>query len=66
MSDVVLTVDMDKRCAECGKPGATGSGLCLKCATKALDPDARMKSPEGQAVRARYREKMLGPFVRSK
>lgn len=31
-----LTIDMDAKCQKCGKPGATPSGVCLKCATKVL------------------------------
>jgi len=29
---VTVEINMDKRCAACKKPGATQSGLCLKCA----------------------------------
>jgi len=50
--NVMLTIDMDKRCAECGKPGATGSGICLPCATKAMSGKP-MRSPAGQVVQRR-------------
>ena len=53
--NVTLTIDMDKRCAECGKPGATGSGICLPCATKAMSGKA-MRSPAGKAVQRRFAE----------
>ena len=53
--NVTLTIDMDKRCAECGKPGATGSGICLPCATKAMSGKA-MRSLAGQAVQRRFAE----------
>jgi hypothetical protein len=50
---VTLTIDTDKRCAECGKPGATGSGICLVCATKAIEGKP-MRSPEGRSVQRRF------------
>ena len=52
--NVTLTIDMDKRCAECRKPGATGSGICLKCAGRAYNPKP-MKSAEGRAVQERIK-----------
>ena len=52
---LTLTIDMGKRCAECGKPGATGSGICLSCATKAMSGKA-MRSPAGKAVKRRFAE----------
>ena len=51
---LTLTIDMDKRCAECGKPGATGSGICLACATKAISGQA-MRSARGKEVARRVR-----------
>ena len=53
-----LTINFDIRCAECGKAGATPSGICLKCVNKALS-DRPMKSKQGQVVQERYR-KILG------
>ena len=50
-----LTIDMDTRCAECGKPGASGSGICLGCATKAMGGKP-MRSAQGQAVQRRWME----------
>ncbi len=32
-----ITIDMDRACQACGKPGATDGGLCLKCVTKKLE-----------------------------
>ena len=49
---VVITLDMDAKCAECGKGGASGSGLCMRCCTKAMDPKRAMKSPQGRALQA--------------
>lgn len=50
-----ITLDPKKLCPECRKPGAgqTDNGLCLSCTTKALDPDARMRSATGLAVQRR-------------
>ena len=53
---LTLTIDMDKRCSECRKPGATGSGICLACASKAI-AGKPMRSPEGQAVQRRFAER---------
>ena len=50
---VTITVDMDKRCAECGKGGAVPSGLCLACTTKALKGKP-MRSQAGKAVAKRF------------
>jgi len=49
---VTLTINMDKKCAECGKPGAANSGICMRCATKAISGKT-MKSPQGRAVQQR-------------
>lgn len=34
--DATVTIDMDEKCRECGKDGATQSGLCLGCARKRI------------------------------
>ncbi len=34
MSDLVIEIDMDRTCTECGAQGTTGAGLCLKCVAK--------------------------------
>jgi len=31
-----IIIDMDRKCKRCGKKGATQSGVCLKCVTKAI------------------------------
>lgn len=56
---VTITINMDKRCAECRKPGASGSGICIRCVTKAMDPKRKMHSAEGQSVQRRIAEKWL-------
>ena len=53
MKDQVLEIDYDKKCAECGKMGATESNICLKCVTKAMDLNRRMKSRAGKIVQMR-------------
>jgi hypothetical protein len=50
--NINITIDLDRKCAECGKGGAAPSGICLKCITKAMG-EKPMKSAEGVAVRAR-------------
>ena len=52
-NNVVLTIDMGKRCAECRKPGATPSGICMACANKAL-AGKTMKSEAGRKVQQRF------------
>ena len=55
MSTTEITVNMDKKCAECGKPGSTPCGICLKCVTKAI-MGKPMKSIEGRALQERIRK----------
>jgi hypothetical protein len=54
MSTYRFEINMDKKCAECGKGGATGSGICLSCATRAIS-GGTMKSHEGRSVQATIR-----------
>jgi hypothetical protein len=53
MVDHVVTINMDQKCAECGKGGAVPNGLCLKCTTKACFTAKPLKSDQAQAVRLR-------------
>ena len=46
----IITIEMDKKCAECGKGGRAGNGLCLSCSAKALKKSTRMKSAAGIAA----------------
>ena len=48
----ILEIDFDKKCAECGKSGATPSGICMKCVTKAMT-GKQMKSAQGKVVQRR-------------
>ncbi|MFA5158802.1 MAG: phage/plasmid primase, P4 family [Patescibacteria group bacterium] len=44
-----ITIDLDKNCTQCGEPGVTESGLCLKCVgIAAMDsiPDIRRQVQE--------------------
>ena len=50
---LVITIDMDKKCVECRKPGALASGICTKCAMKAMG-DKPMKSEIGRAMHKRW------------
>jgi len=31
-----ININMDKKCIRCGKKGAMGNGICMKCLTKAI------------------------------
>jgi hypothetical protein len=55
MADLVLNINMDERCLECKKGGATPCGLCLSCVTKAMDPKRQMKSAMGRAMQDKLR-----------
>ena len=59
MANICSTIDinMDRKCAECRKPGATGSGICLKCTTRAMH-DKPLRSELGRAVQKRIHETM--------
>jgi hypothetical protein len=49
-------IDFNKKCAECGKRGATESGMCLHCFERALNPDLTMKSKAGRLVQERLKK----------
>jgi uncharacterized membrane protein YvbJ len=51
--NLTITINMDKKCAECGKGGAVDSGICIGCTSKALSGRV-MKSPTGKAVQRRF------------
>lgn len=51
-----ITIEMGKKCAECGKAGTVPNGLCMGCTGKAFEPAARMFSTVGRAVQRRARE----------
>lgn len=53
MTIPTVTIDLDKKCAECGKGGAVASGICLECTTKAIQGKP-MRSAIGRAVAARW------------
>lgn len=44
-----ITIDMDKKCVECGHGGAAGSGICLKCLSQILRR-VPMRSDKGKAI----------------
>lgn len=60
MSGLTINVNMDTKCHECRKPGATDSGICLMCASKALRGKT-MKSDAGRAVQLRFQEMRRPP-----
>lgn len=49
MTDVKITIDMDRNCSICGKPGATDSGMCLACATDKLKKQVQDRVAEESA-----------------
>jgi len=53
-TDATIVISMDTPCAECGRGGATGNGLCLGCTSKAIG-GRRMRSDAGRAVQSRFR-----------
>jgi hypothetical protein len=57
MAIPTITIDLDKKCAECRKNGSgvAPNGLCLGCTTKALKGKP-MRSAEGQEVAARFND----------
>lgn len=62
-----IDMDMDKKCKECGQGGATPSGFCLACVTKALNPAKTMKTVEADLKRkAKELKKRRKPSPRSK
>jgi hypothetical protein len=54
MTPTTVTVDMNKRCAECEEGGATDSGICLECTIRAMKYKP-MTSWQGRAVAKRFR-----------
>lgn len=55
MKNLTITIDLDKKCVECGKGGAAQSGICLGCTTKMIQGKP-MKSEIGRAMQQRFRE----------
>jgi len=62
---ITITIEMDKKCSECRKGGATGSGICLSCASRAVQGKP-MKSPEGKAAQKRVQAHIRKDLTRSK
>ena len=52
MANMTININMDRKCHECDKGGATESGICLGCANKAL-AGKPMKSQAGKMVQER-------------
>lgn len=50
-----IDIDLDKKCKECGKGGATPSGFCLGCVNKAIGGKT-MKTVEGRAFAKRVQD----------
>lgn len=54
-----IVIDMNRKCAECKKPGATENGICMGCVAKAFK-EKPMKSPVGLAVQLRIMRDLAG------
>jgi len=52
--NLTINIDMDRKCLECGKGGATESGICLGCTCKAIS-NKPMKSVAGKKVQERFK-----------
>jgi len=52
-----ISIDYDKFCVECKKPGATQSGICLVCVLRAMNGKS-MKSEAGKIVQRRILDKL--------
>jgi hypothetical protein len=59
-----VTIDMDKACAECNRPGACPNGLCLTCSTAAIG-GKRMNSRQGRSLQKQWNEKTFRSPTRS-
>ena len=53
-TNVTITIDMDKPCAECHRGGAVESGICLACTLKAMRTTPRLRSAIGRAIQNRF------------
>lgn len=53
MTIPTITINLDKKCRRCGKPGATDGGLCLKCISKGI------KAGEFDPILKPIREELL-------
>jgi hypothetical protein len=47
------TIELDRICAECRRPGATSTGICLDCTVRAMDGKP-MKSAAARAVQQHW------------
>ena len=54
MTAPTVTLHIDRKCDECGKPDATSTGICLFCTCDAMSWQP-MKSAAGRAVQAEWR-----------
>lgn len=51
----VITINLDAKCAECGRGGRCGNGLCMGCTARAMNAKSKMKTAEGKAVQALWK-----------
>jgi hypothetical protein len=53
MTAPTITLDLDRICAECRRPGATSTGICLDCTVEAIDGKP-MRSAAAVAVQQHW------------
>jgi hypothetical protein len=56
--NIMIDINLDKRCVECGKGGATQNALCLKCWTKVMS-EQPLRSELARGLRVRLRDKAM-------
>jgi hypothetical protein len=57
VNNIFVSIDLDKKCAECGKDGACQSGICLKCTSKMMFGKKPMKSAYGRGLQRQFHER---------
>lgn len=60
-----FTVDLGKKCAECGKGGAAPNGLCLSCVNRAIRGKP-MRSSAGRDVQQHWHTVVASANAREK
>lgn len=57
---ITIDINMDQKCKQCGKPGATQSGLCLDCVGKRItgNPSLPPVTPRQEKVLAKISQRV--------
>lgn len=51
-----IVIDMDKKCIECARGGATQSGVCMSCILRAVQGKP-MRSDRGRTIARNFRKR---------